>query len=95
MIEHTHGKFALFVGHVEQEGRKLAVRSLGQRPEQPRGLGAVAKTLSMDMRANDHGWLALKLESLAKTPATKASTCLSRRTASASACRRWSPRWRN
>ncbi|HPO87657.1 MAG TPA: ribonucleoside-diphosphate reductase, adenosylcobalamin-dependent, partial [Candidatus Hydrogenedentes bacterium] len=25
------------------------------------------KTLSMDMRANDHGWLALKLESLART----------------------------
>ena len=26
--------------------------------EQPRGLGAVAKTLSMDMRANDRAWLA-------------------------------------
>ena len=34
--------------------------------EQPRGLGAVAKTLSMDMRANDPGWLKLKLETLAK-----------------------------
>ena len=36
--------------------------------EQPRGLGAVAKTLSMDMRANDHGWLEMKLDALAKTP---------------------------
>src|SRR4029077_9964412 len=35
--------------------------------EQPRGLGALAKTLSMDMRANDPGWLKLKLETLAKT----------------------------
>jgi ribonucleoside-diphosphate reductase alpha chain len=78
----------------DRAGRpRLAVRSLGQRPEQPRGLGAVAKTLSMDMRANDHGWLKLKLESLAKTRTAKASTCPSRRTASASACPRWSPRW--
>jgi ribonucleoside-diphosphate reductase alpha chain len=68
MIEHTHGKFALFVGHVDQEGRKWPFEVWVNGPEQPRGLGAVAKTLSMDMRANDHGWLALKLESLAKTP---------------------------
>lgn len=32
--------------------------------EQPRGLGALAKTLSMDMRAND-AWLKLKLDALA------------------------------
>src|SRR5574341_486964 len=34
--------------------------------EQPRGLGALAKTLSMDMRARDHAWLRLKLDTLAK-----------------------------
>jgi ribonucleoside-diphosphate reductase alpha chain len=34
--------------------------------EQPRGLGAVAKTLSMDMRANDRAWLAMKLDALAQ-----------------------------
>jgi ribonucleoside-diphosphate reductase alpha chain len=67
MIEHTHGKFALFVGHIEQEERFWPFETWVNGPEQPRGLGAVAKTLSMDMRANDHGWLALKLESLAKT----------------------------
>jgi ribonucleoside-diphosphate reductase alpha chain len=33
--------------------------------EQPRGLGAMAKTLSMDLRANDPAWLALKLDALA------------------------------
>ncbi|MCB1932702.1 MAG: adenosylcobalamin-dependent ribonucleoside-diphosphate reductase, partial [Candidatus Accumulibacter sp.] len=68
MIEHMHGKFALFVGEVDQEGRKWPFEAWVNGPEQPRGLGAVAKTLSMDMRANDHGWLALKLESLARTP---------------------------
>jgi ribonucleoside-diphosphate reductase alpha chain len=68
MIEHEHGKFALFVGHVEEEGRCWPFEAWVNGPAQPRGLGAVAKTLSMDMRAKDHGWLALKLESLAKTP---------------------------
>ena len=68
MIDHEHGKFALFVGHVEQEGRSWPFEVWVNGPAQPRGLGAVAKTLSMDMRANDHGWLKLKLESLAKTP---------------------------
>ncbi len=68
MIDHGHGKFALFVGHVDQEGRSWPFEAWVNGPAQPRGLGAVAKTLSMDMRANDHGWLKLKLESLAKTP---------------------------
>jgi ribonucleoside-diphosphate reductase alpha chain len=68
MIDHEHGKFALFVGHVEEEGRPWPFEAWVNGPAQPRGLGAVAKTLSMDMRAKDHAWLALKLESLAKTP---------------------------
>ena len=65
MIEHPHGQFALFVGHVEN-GRKHAFEVWVNGAEQPRGLGALAKSLSMDMRANDAGWLKLKLESLAK-----------------------------
>ena len=35
--------------------------------EQPRGLGALAKTLSMDMRTQDPVWLRMKLEMLMKT----------------------------
>ncbi len=35
--------------------------------EQPRGLGAVAKTLSMDMRTHDPAWLRMKLDMLMKT----------------------------
>ncbi|MGF1548100.1 MAG: adenosylcobalamin-dependent ribonucleoside-diphosphate reductase [Thiotrichales bacterium] len=74
MIQHDLGHFALFIGHVEQDdngsGRRvwpfeIWVNGAGQ----PRGLGAVAKTLSMDMRAKDHKWLRFKLDSLARTTA--------------------------
>ncbi len=66
MIETPHGQFALFVGHIEN-GKKVPFEVWVNGSEQPRGLGAVAKTLSMDMRANDRGWLKLKLDMLAKT----------------------------
>jgi ribonucleoside-diphosphate reductase alpha chain len=66
MIEHPQYRFAVFVGHVEN-GQPHAFEVWVNGSEQPRGLGALAKTLSMDMRANDHGWLILKLEALAKT----------------------------
>ena len=66
MIEHAHSHFAVFVGHIEN-GRPHAFEVWVNGSEQPRGLGALAKTLSMDMRANDPGWLKLKLETLAKT----------------------------
>ncbi len=65
MIEHPHGAFAVFVGHVEN-GRRFPFEVWVNGSEQPRGIGALAKTLSMDMRANDPGWLAMKLETLAK-----------------------------
>ncbi len=65
MIEHPHYHFAVFVGHVEN-GRPHAFEVWVNGSEQPRGLGALAKTLSMDMRADDPGWLKLKLETLAK-----------------------------
>jgi len=67
MIEHPHGDFALFVGHVENEVHAHPFEAWVNGAEQPRGLGAVAKTLSMDMRANDPAWLRLKLDTLAKT----------------------------
>jgi ribonucleoside-diphosphate reductase alpha chain len=68
MIESPAGRFALFVGHVEQEdGRSFPFEVWVNGAEQPRGLGAVAKTLSMDMRANDRAWLKMKLDALAQT----------------------------
>jgi ribonucleoside-diphosphate reductase alpha chain len=68
MVDSPIGKFALFVGHVEQEGHAWPFEVWANGPAEPRGLGAVAKTLSMDMRAKDHGWLQMKLEALAKMP---------------------------
>ena len=65
MIEHPHYSFAVFVGHVEN-GSVHPFEVWVNGSEQPRGLGALAKTLSMDMRANDREWLKLKLETLAK-----------------------------
>jgi ribonucleoside-diphosphate reductase alpha chain len=54
-------------------GGKGGAGGMGPRPfeiwvngaEQPRGLGALAKTLSMDLRSNDLAWLQLKLDALA------------------------------
>jgi len=68
MVDSPIGKFALFVGHVDSEGHAWPFEVWANGPAEPRGLGAVAKTLSMDMRANDHGWLQMKLEALARTP---------------------------
>jgi ribonucleoside-diphosphate reductase alpha chain len=66
MIEHPQHHFAVFVGEAEN-GSAHAFEVWVNGSEQPRGLGAVAKSLSMDMRANDPGWLRLKLDTLAKT----------------------------
>ena len=68
MLDSPIGKFALFVGHVEPDGHAWPFEVWVNGPAEPRGLGAVAKTLSMDMRANDHDWLEMKLDALAKTP---------------------------
>jgi ribonucleoside-diphosphate reductase alpha chain len=68
MIEAPQGEFALFVGQTENDlGRAMPFEVWVNGAEQPRGIGAVAKTLSMDMRANDKAWLRLKLDALAKT----------------------------
>jgi len=70
MIDSTCGSFALFVGHTEpseSDAQAWPFEVWVNGAEQPRGLGAIAKTLSMDMRANDRGWLKLKLDTLAKT----------------------------
>jgi ribonucleoside-diphosphate reductase alpha chain len=68
--------FCIFIGQTE-ESYARADGSPGLRSvpfetwvngnEQPRGLGAIAKALSMDMRSNDRGWLKLKLDALART----------------------------
>jgi ribonucleoside-diphosphate reductase alpha chain len=66
MVHHPFGDFALFVGEVDEGGgRARPFEVWVNGAEQPRGLGALAKTLSMDLRANDPAWLQLKLDALA------------------------------
>ena len=65
MIEHQHGGFAVFISHI-QNGKAKPFEVWVNGAEQPRGLGAVAKTLSMDMRTEDRGWLNMKLAVLEK-----------------------------
>lgn len=67
MVEAPDNRFAVFVGHVENGGQHpFEVWVNGEQT--PRGLGALAKNLSMDLRAQDRAWLKLKLDSLARTP---------------------------
>jgi ribonucleoside-diphosphate reductase alpha chain len=63
MVHHPFGDFALFVGEEGTPPKPFEVWVNGT--EQPRGLGALAKTLSMDLRSNDAAWLKLKLDQLA------------------------------
>ena len=67
MLNTPSGDFALFVGQIGNNGGSFPFEVWVNGADQPRGLGAVAKTLSMDMRANDRGWLKLKLDTLART----------------------------
>ncbi|MBS0509722.1 MAG: adenosylcobalamin-dependent ribonucleoside-diphosphate reductase [Proteobacteria bacterium] len=71
MLGTPTGDFALFVGQFGTNGGTFPFEVWVNGADQPRGLGAVAKTLSMDMRANDRGWLKLKLETLARTVGEK------------------------
>jgi ribonucleoside-diphosphate reductase alpha chain len=66
MVHHPFGDFALFIGELPaQDGYGLQPFEVWVNgAEQPRGLGALAKTLSMDLRANDPAWLTLKLDAL-------------------------------
>jgi ribonucleoside-diphosphate reductase alpha chain len=70
VVRHPLGDFALFIGEVTNGTTPptMPFEAWINGTEQPSGLGAVAKTLSMDMRANDRQWLRMKLESLTKTP---------------------------
>ncbi|MDO9599393.1 MAG: adenosylcobalamin-dependent ribonucleoside-diphosphate reductase [Azoarcus sp.] len=71
MLNTPQGGFALFVGQFGTNGGTFPFEVWVNGADQPRGLGAVAKTLSMDMRANDRGWLKLKLEILSRTVGEK------------------------
>lgn len=62
-IKHPQGSFAVTVNHWTNGGMHPLEVYIGGN-EQPRGLAAIAKMLSVDMRAEDGAWLEMKLESL-------------------------------
>jgi hypothetical protein len=65
MVELPGGGFSVQIGYFHNTGvHPFEVWINGS--EAPRGLGAIAKTLSADMRAFDKGWLQLKLDALLK-----------------------------
>ena len=66
VVRHPLGDFALFVGEVNGGSTTMPFEVWVNGTEQPSGLGAVAKTLSMDMRADDRRWLDRKLSALSK-----------------------------
>ena len=75
IIEHPEGDFALFVGEADESevieqgeaGKRVPFEVWVQGRKTPQGLGAVAKTLSIDMRSADRAWMLKKLEALSKT----------------------------
>jgi len=64
LVDHPLGSFAIVIGHLEEGGCPYPFEVWVNGAEQPRGLGALAKSLSMDMRCDDRGWLSAKLASL-------------------------------
>jgi len=66
VVDHPLGSFVVFVSHT-RNGHNHPFEVWVNGGEQPRGLGALAKSLSMDMRARDPVWLRMKLEMLMKT----------------------------
>ncbi len=63
-IPERRESFAIFIGQVGEPPVPFEVWVNGA--EQPRGLGAIAKALSMDMRSEDRAWLKMKLDALAR-----------------------------
>jgi len=62
-VRHPDGNFALVVNHWDN-GRRHPLEVYVAGNEQPRGLSAIAKALSVDMRTGDGAFLAMKLDSL-------------------------------
>lgn len=65
-VKHPQGSFAVVVNHYKN-GRMHPLEVFVAGAEQPRGLAAIAKSLSVDMRTDDGAWLSMKLESLLNT----------------------------
>ncbi|WP_096087818.1 adenosylcobalamin-dependent ribonucleoside-diphosphate reductase [Agaribacterium haliotis] len=67
VIDNAEHRFAVFVSHMEN-GRAHPFEVWVNGDNLPRGMAALAKNLSMDMRSEDREWLKIKLDSLSRTP---------------------------
>jgi ribonucleoside-diphosphate reductase alpha chain len=67
MVKTDDYNFAVFVGYTEN-GTNHPFEVWVNGSEQPRGLGAIMKSLSMDMRSDDRSFLMAKLDSLSRSP---------------------------
>lgn len=67
LVKSPNWCFAMVVGHLEAKG-KCTPFEVWVMGEAPRGLAALAKSISMDLRTRDRAWLRKKLDSLAKCP---------------------------
>ena len=65
-VKHPHGRFAVVVNHFKN-GSLHPLECYIAGNEQPRGLAAIAKALSVDMRTQDGAWLEMKLDTLLNT----------------------------
>jgi len=65
-VKHPSGNFAVVVNHWTN-GRKHPLEVYVAGVEAPRGLGAIAKSLSVDMHADDAAFVGMKLDSLLNT----------------------------
>lgn len=65
MVDAPGGAFGITIGHV-QNGHASPFEVWVNGDRAPRGLSSLAKSISMDMRSLDRGWLAKKLEALQK-----------------------------
>jgi len=63
MVKNDEYHFAIMVGYTEN-GRKHPFEIWVNGSRQPRGLGAIAKAMSMDLRSNDSSFVLAKLDSL-------------------------------
>ncbi|NOU01726.1 MAG: adenosylcobalamin-dependent ribonucleoside-diphosphate reductase [Gallionella sp.] len=73
VVKHPLGSFVAFVSHTKN-GCNHPFEVWVNGSEQPRGLGALAKSLSMDLRTRDPVWIRMKLEMLMKTAGDDAFT---------------------
>lgn len=64
MVYHQFGKFATIVGHLVGSKHPLPFEVWVTGSEIPRGLEAIAKSLSSDLRTQDRTWIDMKLSAL-------------------------------